>query len=161
MGTVSGQQHAVLAPAIGDQSVEAVDGLAVNLDALGTVPTAEKIADKSVVQRLFGSLTGQQHKLPSMATRSHQNAGGGPRRITDLEVYGRHQVGLLDLCVDHQPRLVKFQIEQRQASGLAHRTAGPVAADQILRPHGGQALRGVNQGDNPIAILFKILELPI
>ena len=161
MGAVPRQQHAILTPAICDQSMESVDGLAVNLDALGTVPTAEKIADKSVVQRLFGSLTGQQHKLPSMATRSHQNAGGGPRRIADLEVDRGHQVGLTDLGVDHQPRLVKLQIEQGQASGLAHRTSGSVAADQILRPHGGQALRGVNQGHNPIAILFKILELPI
>jgi len=131
VGGVAGDQHPAVAPALGDQAVEAVDRFALDLDV--HVPGAQQALDEGVVQRLLGRLAWQQHEFPPVPARAHQDAGGWPGGVADLQVDVGQPAAGAGQGVDHQPRLVELEVREADPERLAHRAPGAIAADQVVR----------------------------
>lgn len=140
--------------------MEAVHGLAFDVQLAGLDPAFQQLADALGVFHLLARLAGLQHELPAFpATRGRHVRGGAAVIADELDMVDG--LPLAPAGIDDQPVLgvaVAFKFLADQA---AHPGAGAIGADQVTGTYAmALAEFAAQPGEHAVVVLLQTFQLP-
>lgn len=132
---VAGEQHAGVAPLLGNHRMETVGRRAPDARVRGGEPGGEQLPDGLGRHLALLGLVGQQQELPSPVRARADDVGAGPRGVAVLDIGGGQPMELVfvHVHVDHDPGLVEVEAPEREPHLLADRAGAAIAAHGIAR----------------------------
>ncbi len=134
MGGVARQEHPAASPVPCDQRMKAIARRSPQRGVIRREPWRQQPPDLIRLLHRARIFVRQQHDLEAAMVAGADDEGGGPRRIAELRRRLRQlcEGSVVHLQVDHQPRLVEYQIVEGNAELLAHAAGGAVACDDVV-----------------------------